>query len=143
MDNDDHIDSLPKHFRDEHNQLVKEGLTTWKELRDLTNPEIDSLVRTGKSSPINLRRLRGIAQLMLDIGVKFEEAALLVHAGLATIKVLATSTPEELIKKTGRLERQLGVRRKPLLNLAKAHALIELAKSRQTLKLINKPSLHT
>ena len=70
-----------------------------------------------------------MATLICGINVSQAEAALLLHAGIASIETLASLTPSELIQKTGRLERQLNTGRKSYLDLPKAKEWIKNAKN--------------
>ncbi len=135
---DKSIGPLPQNFNNEHHQLLKLDITTWTKLKNLTNSEINYMVQTGKSSTTNLKRLRGIAELISEMEIKFEEAALLLHSGLATVDALAAASPQEIVQKTGRLDRKLNVGRPPLLDLAKANSLIESAQAKQLYKINNK-----
>ena len=54
---------------------------------------------------------------------------LLMHSGLISNKALSRLTPQELVQKTGRFERSLRSGRMPIIDLKKAHFLIEKAKT--------------
>ncbi len=77
--------------------------------------------------------MRGIAVLITELKLPPSEAALLIHAGLSTPKAIASATPQEIVQKTGRLERQLRTGRDPIVDLVKANYWIRLAKNRQIL----------
>jgi hypothetical protein len=57
-----------------------------------------------------------------------QDAALLMHAGIASIPALASCTPERLVRQTGRLERSLGTRRQAVVDLTVARDWINRAK---------------
>tara|TARA_B100001250_G_C19031676_1_gene457749 strand:+ start:90 stop:326 length:237 start_codon:yes stop_codon:yes gene_type:complete len=73
-------------------------------------------------------RLRCIAYFICTLGIELNEAALLMHSGMISSESIARLTPQELVKKTGRFERILNTGRIPLIDLTKAHFLIEKAK---------------
>ena len=55
---------LPQSFRQEQIDLAQAGINSWEALRDLDDRQLSRLVRSGRSSPRNLNRLRGIATLV-------------------------------------------------------------------------------
>ena len=100
---------LPQSFRHEAEDLQASGIRSWGSLRALNDAQLSRIVRTGRSSARNLHRLRGMATLVCDLGLSPQDAALLMHAGIATSEALAGCTPERLVRQTGRLERSLGL----------------------------------
>ena len=126
------LNTLPQGFRDEQRDLQKAGITKWGQLRELTDQNLSRLIATGRSTSRNLKRLRGIAELVCCLELAPADAALLMHAGFATIAAIASSSPQEITNRTGRLERQLGSGRAPVVDLAIAKQWILLAKARQT-----------
>ena len=126
------LHALPQGFRDEQSDLEQAGVTKWGELRELTDQNLSRLVATGRSTSRNLKRLRGIAELVCSLELAPADAALLMHAGFATVAAIATSSPQEIMNRTGRLERQLGSGRAPVVDLAIAKQWIMNAKARQT-----------
>jgi hypothetical protein len=126
------LHALPQGFRDEQSDLKQAGVTKWGELRELTDQNLSRLVATGRSTARNLKRLRGIAELVCSLELAPADAALLMHAGFATVAAIATSSPQEIMNRTGRLERQLGSGRAPVVDLAIAKQWIMNAKARQT-----------
>ena len=69
-----------------------------------------------------------MATLICEINLSQPEAALLLHAGIPSVKVLASLTPQEVLQKTGRLERQLNTGKKSCLDLSKALNWIKIEK---------------
>ena len=126
------LDALPQGFRDEQRDLQKAGFTKWGQLRELTDQNLSRLVATGRSTARNLKRLRGMAELVCCLELAPADAALLMHAGFATVAAIATSSPQEITNRTGRLERQLGSGRPPVVDLAIAKYWIQQARARQT-----------
>ena len=57
-----------------------------------------------------------------------QDAALLMHAGIATPSALAACTPERLVRQTGRLERILGTKRPAVVDLRLAGDWIRRAR---------------
>ena len=126
------LHTLPQGFRDEQHDLEQAGITNWEQLRDLTDQHLSRLVATGRSTARNLKRLRGVADLVCYLDLAPADAALLMHAGFATVAAIANASPQEITNSTGRLERQLGSGRAPVVDLAIAKQWILLAKARQT-----------
>ncbi|WP_392349975.1 DUF4332 domain-containing protein [Parasynechococcus sp.] len=127
MDDQPLVD-LPQSFRDEHKQLRNNGINSWGELKRLDDQDISRMVRQGRSSVRNFKRLRGIATLVCDLNLAPQDAALLMHAGIASVSALATSTPERLVRQTGRLERALGSGRRAVVDLKVAQTWIQHAR---------------
>ncbi|QNI94186.1 protein of unknown function DUF4332-containing protein [Synechococcus sp. A15-127] len=119
---------LPQSFRQERTDLEKAGIRSWEALRDLDDLQLSRLVRNGRSSPRNLNRLRGIATLVCEMDLAPQDAALLMHAGIASRRALADCTPEQLVRQTGRLQRSLGIARPGSVDLPMAKAWIQQAR---------------
>ena len=131
MKPEDPLQDLPQSMRDEGKHLLTSGITTWGELQALDELQISRLAASGRASARNLRRLKGMADLACDLDLAPQDAALLMHAGLATVTAIAGSTPQELVTRTGRLERQLRSGRPPVVDLALARRWILRARERQ------------
>ena len=131
MKPEDPLQDLPQGMRDEGKQLLTSGITTWGELQALDELQISRLAASGRASARNLRRLKGMADLACDLDLAPQDAALLMHAGMATVTAIAGSTPQELVTRTGRLERQLRSGRPPVVDLALARRWILRARERQ------------
>ncbi len=123
--------NLPQGFKYESEQLRSIGVTDWSSLRGLSDNDINKLVQTGRSTVRNLKRLRGIATLVCELDICMADAALLMHSGIATVEAIARSSPQEIIKKTGRLERNLKSGTTQVVDITKANHWIRLARSRQ------------
>ena len=119
---------LPQSFRREQQELEATGLKQWEELRDLSDIGLSRLCRSGRASARNLKRLRAIAGFVCDLEMAPQDAALLMHAGIASRAALAGSTPERLVQQTGRLERSLGTGRPAVVDLPTARRWIERAR---------------
>ena len=58
----------------------------------------------------NLKKIRAIDIFKKEIGISPPQAYLLLHCGISSLKSLSLSTPYELERKIGRLERILRVK---------------------------------
>ncbi|MBM5826925.1 MAG: DUF4332 domain-containing protein [Cyanobacteria bacterium M_surface_7_m2_040] len=97
---------LPRHFNAEAKRLSEAGITTWAALANLEEAQLRSLGRGG-ASEARLIRLRGQARLVVDLDLAPTDAALLLHAGIATCAGLAQADPHRLLQQVIRLQRQL------------------------------------
>ena len=127
------ITKLPLNFRQEIKALHKAGITSWEKLNDLEEKDLTNLIKNSNATPLNLKKLTGMASLICEINISQEEAALLIHSGLATSKALSELNPQELLNKTARLLRKLSPEIQPSLDLIKARLWIHKAKQRQIL----------
>ena len=116
-DVNDAIQDLPQSFRREKQELDRAGIKRWSTVCALTDLELSQLARSGQASARNLKRLRGMAALICGLDLPPQDAALLMHAGIATPAALAACTPERLVRQTGRLERSLGTKRPAVVDL--------------------------
>ena len=66
--------------------------------------------------------------MVCDLDLAPQDAALLMHAGIATRAALAGATPERLVHQTGRLERSLGTGRPAVVDLSTARRWIARAR---------------
>ena len=119
---------LPQSLRREQKELEQAGLDQWEQLRDLSDIQLSRLCRSGQASARNLKRLRAIAAMVCDLDLAPQDAALLMHAGIATRAALAGATPERLVHQTGRLERSLGTGRPAVVDLSTARRWIARAR---------------
>ncbi len=120
---------LPKSFRHEQRVLNSYGINNWNNLVSLSDQEIIKMAKGTLCSSKNLYRIRCIARFVCELDIDPGEAGLLMHSGLASVEALAYLTPEELFKRTGRLERILRTGREPIVNLEKASFWIKKAKN--------------
>ncbi len=126
------INELPKNFDSERKSLVKSGLSTWKDLTELDDYQLNILAQKDGNSLKNLRRIRGISELIYELNLSFHEAALLMHSGLGTVSALANTNPENIIRQTGRLRRQLmKINNVSNISVETAKSLIKQARKRQ------------
>lgn len=98
---------LPPHFKREQQVLQKRGVSSWQQLANLDDDELRAFSRQGGALERQLRKLRGQAQLVVELGLQPHEAALLLYAGIASSSGLAQASPQQLLTQLGRLERSL------------------------------------
>lgn len=98
---------LPGHFRSEERLLRQAGIGSWAALAGLGDETLRQLAAPGQASEARLRRLRGQARLVVSLGVNAPQAALLLHAGIASAEALAQAAPDQLQRQLGRFQRQL------------------------------------
>ena len=118
---------LPKYFHNEENELTLKGLNSWESIMCLTDVKITSLVTNTLCTTVNLKKLRCIATFICKLNTSLEESALLMHSGISSVEALSQLTPHQVVLKTGRIERSLGIKREQLIDLRKASILIKKA----------------
>ena len=128
MNNNLIFKNLPKSFYQEEKILRSNKIKTWNSLLSITDEEINNMIYGSLGSVRNLKRLRCIAYFICTLNIELNEASLLMHSGLISNKAISRLSPQELVQKTGRFERFLRTGRIPLIDLKKAHVLIEKAK---------------
>ena len=128
MSNKSLLKDLPKSFYQEEKILISNNIKTWDSLLSISDKEINNLIYGSLGSVRNLKRLKCIAYFICTLYIELNEAALLMHSGLISNKAISRLTPQELVQKTGRFERILRTGRIPIIDLKKAHFLIEKAK---------------
>ena len=128
MNNKLFLKNLPKSFYQEEKILLSNNIKTWDSLLSISDKDIHNLVYGSLGSVRNLKRLKCIAYFICTLDIELNEAALLMHSGLISNKAISRLSPQELVQKTGRFERFLHTGRIPIIDLNKAHFLIEKAK---------------
>ena len=128
MNNKLFMKNIPKSFYQEERILISNNIKTWDSLLSITDEEINKIIYGSLGSVRNLKRLKCIAYFICSLNIELNEAALLMHSGLSSNKAISRLSPQELIQRTGRFERLLQTGRNPLIDLNKAHVLIEKAK---------------
>ena len=107
------LEFLPTNFRHEKSFFIENKLTDFEKLSNLSDWEINEIQRKSTLCTLNnLKKIRAIAIFKKEIGISPPEAYLLLHCGVGSIKSLSLSTPYELERKIGRLERVLRVKTK-------------------------------
>ena len=111
MESKTFLDFLPTNFRNEKSFFIKNNLTDFETLSKLSDLDIYKIQRKSSLCTLNnLKKIRSIAIFKKDIGISPPQAYLLLHCGMSSIKSLSLSTPYELERKIGRLERNLRVK---------------------------------
>ena len=128
MNNKLFLKNIPKSFYQEEKILLSYDIKTWDTLSSITDEEINNMINGSLGSVRNLKRLKCIAYFICSLNIEPNEAALLMHSGLTSNKAISRLSPHELLQKTGRFERILQTGRVPIIDLNKAHVLIEKAK---------------
>lgn len=98
---------LPRQFQREESVLLEHGVSSWVDLARLSDQDLLGLSRRGGALERQLRKLRGQAQLVVELSLQPHEAALLLYAGIASTRGLAQASPQQLLTQLGRLERSL------------------------------------
>ena len=112
------LDYLPTNFRHEKSFFIKKNLTDFEKISNLTDLDINEIQRKYSLCTLNnLKKIRAIAIFKKEIGISPPQAYLLLHCGIGSIKSLSISTPYELERKIGRLERSLRVKTKIKITL--------------------------
>ncbi len=105
------LDFLPTNFRHEKSFFFQNNLTDFEKLSNLSDLDINEIQRKSSlCTSNNLKKIRAIAIFKTEIGIPPPQAYLLLHCGIGSIKSLSLSTPDELERKIGRLERTLRVK---------------------------------
>ena len=105
------LDFLPNNFRHEKSFFIKNKLTDFKKISNLSDLDINEIQRKSPFCTLNnLKKVRAIAIFKKEIGISPPQAYLLLHCGISSLKSLSQSTPYELERKIGRLERILRVK---------------------------------
>ena len=130
MDNNKEFNKLTASFKKEETLLREKGINTWNQIKFLTDKDVFELVGKGCGSIRNFRCLRCIATFICDLDLQQDEAALLMHSGIPSVKALANSYPEAIHTKVTRLETILGTSETPKTNLKKIIQWINKAKDK-------------
>jgi predicted RecB family nuclease len=112
----------------EQQRLRQAGIESWAALAELDDRRLRELAASGEASEARLIRLRGQARLMTQVGLAPEEAALLLHGGIASAAGLADADPQRLLLQLGRLQRRLTGTAVPPLELHRVLAWIRRAR---------------
>ena len=105
------LDFLPVNFRHEKSFFIQKNELNFEILSNLSDSEINKIL---KNSPLctlnNLKKIKAIAIFKKELALSPPESYLLLHCGIASIESLSRTTPYELEKKIGRLERRFRVK---------------------------------
>jgi len=107
------LDFLPTNFRHEKSFFIQNNLTEFEKISNLSDLDIYEIQRKSPLCTLNnLKKIKAIAIFKKEVGISPPQACLLLHCGIGSIKSLSLSTPYELERKIGRLERSLRVKTK-------------------------------
>ena len=105
------LDFLPANFRHEKSFFIQNNLIDFEKLSNLSDLDINEIQRKSQLCTLNnLKKIRAIAIFKKEIGISPPQAYLLLHCGISSLKSLSLSTPYELERKIGKLERILRVK---------------------------------
>ena len=105
------LEFLPTNFRHEKSFFIQNNLTDSEKLSNLSDQDIYEIQRKSPLCSLNnLKKIKAIALFKKEIGISPPQAYLLLHCGISSIKSLSISSPYELERKIGRLERSLRVK---------------------------------
>ena len=111
MESKTFLDFLPNNFRHEKSFFIQNNLTDFEKLSNLSDLDINQIQRKSPLCSLNnLKKIKAIAIFKKEIGITPPQAYLLLHCGISSIKSLSVSTPYELERKIGRLERNLRIK---------------------------------
>ena len=128
MEHKTFLDFLPTNFRHEKSFFIQNNLTDFEKLSNLSDLDVNAIQRKSPLCTLNnLRKIKAIAIFKKEIGISPPQAYLLLHCGISSIKSLSTSTPHELERKIGRLERSLRVKTKAGITLILLKKWIKIA----------------
>ena len=123
------LDFLPTNFRHEKSFFIKHNLDDFEKLSNLTDLEINEIQRKSPLCTLNnLKKIRAIAIFKKEISISPPEAYILLHCGIGSIKSLSVSTPYEIERKIGRLERSLKVKTQTAITFSHLKEWIKRAK---------------
>ena len=129
MESKTFLDFLPTNFRHEKSFFVQNNLTDFEKISNLSDFDINEIQRNSPLCTLNnLRKIKTIAIFKKEIEISPPQAYLLLHCGIGSIKSLSISTPYELERKIGRLERNLRVKTKTDINFILLKKWIQRAK---------------
>ena len=116
------LDFLPTNFRHEKSFFIQNNLTDFVKISNLSDLNINEIQRRSSLCRLNnLKKIRAIAIFKKEIGISPPQAYLLLHCGISSLKSLSLSTPYELERKIGRLERILRVKTETNTSLSLIH----------------------
>ena len=128
MESNTFLDFLTTNFRHEKSFFIKNNLTDFVKLSNLSDLDINEIqIKAPLCTLNNLKKIRTIAIFKKEIGIPPPQAYLLLHCGISSIKSLSVFTPYELKQKIGRLERSLRVKSEIVINLTQLKTWIKKA----------------
>ena len=111
MESKTFLDFLPINYRHEKSFFIQNNLTDFDKLSNLSDLDINEIQKKSSLCTLNnLKKIRAIAIFKKEIGISPPQAYLLLHCGISSIKSLSLSSPYELERKIGRLERKFRIK---------------------------------
>ena len=111
MESKTFLDFLPTNFRHEKSFFIQHNITDFEKLSNLSDLDINQIQRKSSLCTLNnLKKIRAIAIFKKEIGISPPQAYLLLHCGISSLKSLSLSTPNEIERRIGRLERSLRIK---------------------------------
>ena len=130
MSDKNFLDFLPSNFRHEKLFLIENNIFDLTKLSLLKDSELNKILISYPLCTINnLKKIRAIAIFNSSINLSPQEAYLLLHCGIGSIKSLSIVNPHQLIERIGRLERKLGTKTQTRINLSLLKSWINRAKN--------------
>ena len=129
MESNTFLDFLPTNFRHEKYFFIENNFTDFEKLSNLSDLDINEIQRKSPLCTLNnLKKIRTIAIFKKEVKISPPNAYILLHCGIGSIKALSNSTPQELQRKIGRLERSLRVKTETGITFALLKIWIKRAK---------------
>jgi len=123
------LDFLPNNFRHEKSFFIKNNQVDFVKLSNLSDLDINEIQRKSPLCSLNnLKKIRAISIFKKEISISPPEAYILLHCGIGSIKSLSLTTPYELERKIGRLERSLRVKTETTITFSLLKKWINRAK---------------
>ena len=105
------LDILPSNFRHEKLFLIENNLDDFTKLSQIKDSELNQILKCAPLCTLyNLKKIRAMAIFNSRIKISPNEAYLLLHCGIGSLKSLSILNPYELKERIGRLERSLGTK---------------------------------
>ena len=113
------LDLLPSNFRHEKSYLIQNNLNNFEKLSKMKDHELNNIQKTSSLCSLNnLKKIRTIAIFKNELSISTNEANLLLHCGISSIKSLSILNPYELNERIGRLERILRTKTQTKITLS-------------------------
>ena len=113
------LDLLPSNFRHEKSYLIKNNLNNFEKLSKMKDHELNNIQKSSSLCSLNnLKKIRTIAIFKNELSISPNEAHLLLHCGISSIKSLSILNPYELSERIGRLERILSTKTQTKITLS-------------------------
>ena len=130
MINKELLDTLPSNLRHEKLFFIENNLDDFIKLSNIKDSELNQILQCAPLCTLNnLKKIRAIAIFNSTIKISPNEAYLLLHCGIGTVKSLSILNPYELKERIGRLERSLNIKLPTKITLPLLKSWINRAKN--------------